>query len=357
MSNVNPQSYGIGHRPLVVADYPLFPQAKSAGPSDGVEHDAAALRQNGETGQSAAKEMSFAGAHRELAHCRQCLADNKRDIDRHVSLLARNRDRAGENLRAAGVADNSQDPAQHLRQPRSAPDFEFNQEWQLSHKAAADKFNEILAADEKTFKSYGELWQDAVNGIGTIEDQYLGVYENVVERYTAFYSDFSDFMSGLTAFLNVTTDDKGNQTMQFKPEVIAEINKLINDYANGSKGVLFPASGTATKAEADKWAKELGLDPACVQPSGVGYVVRVDLSPLLSIRDNLNDSAIKPMTTFEYQSWRSGFDAQSGKLQTTLQTLTTKYGNANGMFDTMVKVLSSSITSGSETLKQILASM
>ncbi|TKI05073.1 IpaD/SipD/SspD family type III secretion system needle tip protein [Martelella alba] len=329
---------------------------------------------------------SYAGAHREWARCRECLADDKRALDSHLSALARRVDKATRSLEAvvnASASDNADTMAPAFR---STQDFGFNQEWQLSYQAATDNLRSALAgdalaagaeqrlsrnaetgdardssaaavADDPAFKSYAELWQDAVDAIGAIKEDYLEVYETVVERYTAFYSDFSDFMSGLTAYLDVSTDDKGNQTMQFRPEVLDEIDKLLATYGNGEQGVLFPATGSATREDAEKWAAELGLDPACVQASGDGYVVRIDLSPLQTIRDNMSDSALAPMSTFQYQSWRSGFDAQSGKFQTTLQLLTTKYGNANGMFDTMVKVLSSSITSGAETLKQILASI
>ncbi len=320
----------------------------------------------------------------DLDHCRDTLARNQSNADRFVRTQGSRVDSFKQVL--AGMPGNviGGDPSGHRPAARSMAPVEFDKGWQVQHKTASDKLSGVVAAaadlfaadipatpargmdditglrlagEGKEFKSYRELWQDAVDGIGVIKAGYLEVYETVVERYTAFYSDFSDFMSGLTAYLDVTTDDKGNQTMEFKTEALNKINALINSYSSGSKGILFPASGTTTKAEAEKWAAELGLPAHCVTSVVGGFVVKMDISPLTTIRDNLRDIALKPMTTFQYQSWRSGFDAQSGKFQTTLQTLTTKYGNANGMFDTLVKVLSSSITSGAETLKQILASI
>jgi len=317
----------------------------------------------------------------DLDNCRDTLAANKKALGRYVTAQDSQVKSSQKHLSdMAGTGDGDENPTRSPHAHSLAP-VTFDKGWQVYQKSGTDKLNGIaaleesmadslsplargvddasaprLGLDDKTPKSYREIWQEAVEGIGSIKEGYLEVYETVVERYTTFYSSFSDFMSGLSGYITVKTDDKGNQTMEFKPEVMNKLNELINTYS-GDKGVLFPASGTTTKAEADKWAAELGLPANCVQLSGSGYVVKLDISPLTTIRDNLNDTALKPMNTFQYQSWRSGFDAQSGKFQTTLQTLTTKYGNANGMFDTMVKVLSSIITSGSETLKQILASI
>ncbi|QWA10501.1 IpaD/SipD/SspD family type III secretion system needle tip protein [Sodalis ligni] len=316
----------------------------------------------------------------DLENCRETLSRNDKNIKDNTAKLESQFQASKQRLDNAidgGLRGETPDQEQNVSSLASA---QTDPGWQVDFKSAMDKLNGVKALeqgavgsdifakslddgasavfaglDEERFKSYRELWQDAVDGIGIVKAGYLDVYETVVERYTAFYSAFSDFMSGLTALITFKTDDKGTQTMEFKPEALKKIEALINSYS-GDKAVLFPASGTVSETEAKKWASELGLPAGCVKSSGSGFVVTIDLSPLITIRDNLKEMS-GSMTTFQYQSWKSGFDAQSSKFQTTLQTLTTKYGNANGMFDTANKILSSTITSGAEALKQILASM
>ncbi|HBW2601677.1 TPA: IpaD/SipD/SspD family type III secretion system needle tip protein, partial [Salmonella enterica subsp. enterica] len=60
------------------------------------------------------------------------------------------------------------------------------------------------------------------------------------------------------------------------------------------------------------------------------------------------------MDNAKYQAWQSGFKAQEENLKTTLQTLTQKYSNANSLYDNLVKVLSSTISSSLETAKSFL---
>ncbi|WP_413735579.1 IpaD/SipD/SspD family type III secretion system needle tip protein [Sodalis sp. RH21] len=332
--------------------------------------------------QPAANHLMLADAKAEWDHCRMALDRACRQVAAHTrDAIGQVTDR--QQALAAAPAPAGQAPLETTGSAggRPARAFAFDGELAVIRHAANAKLNGAIesgahlpappdlsgfispraaglaAGDAATsFVSNAELWQQVVDSIGLIETQYLKVYETVVERYTNLFRDFSDFMSGLTRHLKVTTDDKGNQTMQFDRAVLDEIQKLIDRYSVGAAGILFPESGGVTKAQAEEWAKELGIDAKCVQPYNGGYVVRMDLSPLEAIKKDLTDSGVKPMNTFQYQSWRSGFDAQADKFKTTLQTLTTKYGNANAMFDTLVKVLSSSITSGADALKQIIAS-
>ncbi|EBS4098559.1 type III secretion system needle tip protein SipD, partial [Salmonella enterica subsp. enterica serovar Bareilly] len=105
---------------------------------------------------------------------------------------------------------------------------------------------------------------------------------------------------------------------------------------------------------------ELNLPEACLKPAGAGYVVLVDLAPVQKMVDDLNglgtpgsDSKLE-MDNAKYQAWQSGFKAQEENMKTTLQTLTQKYSNANSLYDNLVKVLSSTISSCMEAAKSFL---
>ena len=66
-----------------------------------------------------------------------------------------------------------------------------------------------------------------------------------------------------------------------------------------------------------------------------------------------DDSKLE-MDNAKYQAWQSGFKAQEENMKTTLQTLTQKYSNANSLYDNLVKVLSSTISSCMEAAKSFL---
>ncbi|EKL3025453.1 SPI-1 type III secretion system needle tip complex protein SipD, partial [Salmonella enterica] len=176
-----------------------------------------------------------------------------------------------------------------------------------------------------------------------------------------FYQAFSDILSKMGGWLSPGKD--GNTIKLNVDSLKSEISSLINKYTQINKNtILFPSqtgSGvtTATKAEAEQWIKELNLPDSCLKASGSGYVVLVDTGPLSKMVSDLNGigsgSALE-LDNAKYQAWQSGFKAQEENLKTTLQTLTQKYSNANSLYDNLVKVLSSTISSSLETAKSFL---
>ncbi|EDI8503370.1 SPI-1 type III secretion system needle tip complex protein SipD [Salmonella enterica subsp. enterica serovar Bareilly] len=222
-------------------------------------------------------------------------------------------------------------------------------------------FSASPMAQPRTTISDAEIWDMVSQNISAIGDSYLGVYENVVAVYTDFYQAFSDILSKMGGWLSPGKD--GNTIKLNVDSLKSEISGLINKYTQINKNtILFPSqtgSGvtTATKEEAEQWIRELNLPASCLKASGSGYVVLVDTGPLSKMVSDLNGigsgSALE-MDNAKYQAWQSGFKAQEENLKTTLQTLTQKYSNANSLYDNLVKVLSSTISSSLETAKSFL---
>ncbi|EER9981233.1 type III secretion system needle tip protein SctA [Escherichia coli] len=212
--------------------------------------------------------------------------------------------------------------------------------------------------------SDAELWEMVTDKISATGEHYLGVYENVVAVYTRFYQDYSNILSALGGWLLPGKD--GNNMKLDVTSLMQALNQLLQEYGSPSeKTVLFPAQsgGTligATEMEARQWLEELNLPEACLKPVGTGYVVLVDLTPVQKMVDDLNglgrpgDDLKLEMDNAKYQAWQSGFKAQEENMKTTLQTLTQKYSNANSLYDNLVKVLSSTISSCMEAAKSFL---
>lgn len=220
---------------------------------------------------------------------------------------------------------------------------------------------QVMADPKKTVEDK-VLWEKIAKAIGQIGEEYLGVYENVVSNYTDFYTAYSNILSQLGSWITPGAD--GNKVKLNVGALQTALEKLKTDYSLPNKGaVLFPTqseSGGTTGTDIDtakQWAKELGLPDTCVKQSQDGkYVVVVDLTPVDNmIRDvKALGSGVVELDNAKFQAWQSGFKAQEENLKNTLQTLTQKYSNANSLYDNLVKVLSSTISSCLETAKSFL---
>lgn len=212
--------------------------------------------------------------------------------------------------------------------------------------------------------SDAEIWDLISNNITKIGDNYLGVYENVVAIYTEFYQKFSDVLSKMGGWLLPGKD--GNTVKLDVTSLNAALETMINKYNQpGKDTILFPAQTDnnikgVSRAEAEQWLKDLNLPDSCLKQVGSSFVVIVDLTPLNTMRSDLNtlgaagsDGQLE-LDNAKYQAWQSGFKAQEENLKTTLQTLTQKYSNANSLYDNLVKILSSTISSTLETAKSFL---
>ncbi|EGW7510820.1 SPI-1 type III secretion system needle tip complex protein SipD [Salmonella enterica] len=221
-------------------------------------------------------------------------------------------------------------------------------------------FSTAPMVQPRTTISDAEIWDMVSQNISAIGDNYLGVYENVVAVYTDFYQAFSDILSKMGGWLLPGKD--GNTVKLDVTSLKNGLNNLINKYNQINKNtILFPAqSGGATEAEARQWLSELNLPDSCLKSTGSGYVVTVDLTPLRKMVQDIDglgkpgDDSKLEMDNAKYQAWQAGSKAQEEKLKTTLQTLTQKYSNANSLYDNLVKVLSSTISSSLETAKSFL---
>lgn len=218
--------------------------------------------------------------------------------------------------------------------------------------------------------SDAELWEKISKSIGDINDSYLKMYESTVAGYTYFYQKFSEkVLSQMGSWVQPGKD--GNSVKLSAKNILDTLKDIVNacEGGNGSSldpsyVLLPPQSGGSTvdkvmsQDEAKMWAAELGLPLSCVKNINGGYVVLPDLTPvktmITELQDMGGDKGILELDNAKYQAWQAGFKSQEENLKTTLQTLTQKYSNANSLYDNLVKVLSSTISSCLETAKSFL---
>lgn len=243
-------------------------------------------------------------------------------------------------------------------------------------QAIQDGFNSSLQSggellsntfSSKAIISDAELWDSISNVIGKIGAEYLGVYEGAVSAYTEFYKKFSDILAKLGGWINPGAD--GNTVKLDVTKLKNELNTLISAYSKNppdKSTILVPLQeGTGPvqgipQEQAEQWIKELGLPITCRFRLSSGlYVVVPDPGPLRIMVTQIDalgkpTNSILELDNAKYQAWQAGFKAQEENLKTTLQTLTQKYSNSNSLYDNLVKVLSSTISSCLETAKSFL---
>lgn len=213
-----------------------------------------------------------------------------------------------------------------------------------------------------------ELWEKISDSIGNINNSYLKMYESVVEGYTYFYQKFSEkILAKMGSWVQPGKD--GNSVKLSASDILNTLWGIVNacDAGDEPSYVLLPSQSGGSPVEtfsskevAEMWATELGLPSSCVKQKNGGYIVLPDLTPLRTMIQELvgmggySGNGILELDNAKYQAWQAGFKSQEENLKTTLQTLTQKYSNANSLYDNLVKVLSSTISSCLETAKSFL---
>jgi len=197
--------------------------------------------------------------------------------------------------------------------------------------------------------SSAQICQNVTDAIADMNTNYLEVFQDAVELYASFFSDFSDLMGELYTFISANDDRTVLDVRGFANALDQFLAKYPVNPPNENT-TLF----SGTKEECEAWAQQFGLDASksVVQVNG-RYVVVIDTSSVQNIRNSLNnlDSPSQEFNVAQWQAWHANVDMQKESVNSNMQTLTQKYANASSTFDNLVKVLSSTISSLLDTDK------
>lgn len=199
--------------------------------------------------------------------------------------------------------------------------------------------------------------------IGNVKENYYDIFEGALSKYVQFYKEFSDITSEMSNFIH-SVNDEGQLKYDFnklyklltnlqKKYTPKDVNKPLD------KQLLYPKTiediKEVTITQVEKWAKDMGLPASSIKGDDHnGYYISIDTHPLDNMIKNLihNDKNDYQLYNTEYQAWLTSFNAQEDQIKTTVQSLTGRFGNANAVYDNMVKVLSSTISSLAEMYKR-----
>nr|WP_241391673.1 IpaD/SipD/SspD family type III secretion system needle tip protein [Yersinia frederiksenii]ULG19777.1 hypothetical protein 49p1_00059 [Yersinia frederiksenii] len=186
-----------------------------------------------------------------------------------------------------------------------------------------------------------------------VNDEYLSIFETAVEKQAQYWRTFTTVQSQLGKF----TEASGSNIKLHVQDFMAAIEQAGLLAQENDDNVIM--SGFDSIEKAKEWAAALGLPDTCVaQRRGEGsYVILTDMEPVRQIYYDLQDLTSKESITMnpaKYQAWLTGFNAQADNVKTTCQTVTTKYSSANSLYDTIIKLLTSTITTMTESAKEYL---
>lgn len=217
---------------------------------------------------------------------------------------------------------------------------------------------EIAEAFDSGISSSDDFFEKLLELIELIKNGYLAGYEHIIAAYSEFFSDFNELITAnMKDWIQGAND--GKEVKLDTAALKVALGGLIQKYSHPNlESVLFPAPGMdgASKEEAEKWLKALGLPASCLKQNADGtYSVVMDLEPL-----RLMLASVQPGTgwvtwdTAKFQAWQTGFNAQEERMKNMLQTFTQKYSNANSYHDNFNKTLSSHLSQYADMLKAML---
>ncbi|SFN54523.1 type III secretion system translocon protein, IpaD/SipD family [Pseudomonas sp. NFACC24-1] len=219
---------------------------------------------------------------------------------------------------------------------------------------------EIAEALDATINSSNDFFEKLLELIDLIKNGYLAGYEHIISAYSDFFSDFN---TEITAMMKdwVEGVNDGKEVELSAGPLREALEKLIAKYSlPNPAAMLFPAPPDtgASKEEAEKWLKALGLPDSCLQqnpkPNGPWCVV-IDLGPLNVMHNGLKDYGDKvKLDTAAFNAWQTGFNAQEELLKNRLQSFTQKYSNANAYHDNFNKTLSAHLNQFGDMLRAML---
>lgn len=216
---------------------------------------------------------------------------------------------------------------------------------------------EIAEAYDAVFSAPNDFFDKLLELIDLIKNGYLAGYEHIIAAYSDFFKDFNtEITAKMKEWIEGAND--GKEIKLNAGQIRLALQALISKYSHPNPAsVLFPAPGMegASKEEAEKWLKALGLPASCLKENADGtFCVVIDLGPLTTMVDNLPPGTWVTWDTAKFQSWQTGFNAQEERMKNMLQSFTQKYSNANSYHDNFNKTLSSHLNQFADMLKAML---
>ncbi|WP_336192512.1 IpaD/SipD/SspD family type III secretion system needle tip protein [Hafnia paralvei] len=196
-------------------------------------------------------------------------------------------------------------------------------------------------------ESYADFWNKIAEDLGSINTSYVEFYSNLMESYTEVFQQYAHVQSAESQCVKEGSD--GNH-IKFDPSSLNNQYEDFESFLDKTDASLGSVPNWATMPESQQAEMKSTLAPAfTVDDNGK---ISIDRSAYTNARTNFPPAG--DISTAQYNAWLTTFNTAGSTFQSNMQSFAQRYSQANTTFDNLNKVLSSAITSLSDSLKTFL---
>ena len=212
--------------------------------------------------------------------------------------------------------------------------------------ASANAVDELGNASRSS--SNQDFFEEIFALLDRLDKEWLSRFGDILSNYVGFFNKLTDAMSLLSKAI-VDHDEKGNLKVNFDALRNA-LEDLISVVENG------PGLGGdfKTRAEAEEFLKDLGLEGLVVKPKfGGGFELAVDPKMIRDLSTLFEKKGEQPMNPAAHAAIISAKDSLMERFNHINRVLPDKYQRQLQVWDTLVKALSGTIDSMAEANRLI----
>lgn len=205
---------------------------------------------------------------------------------------------------------------------------------------------EVKTQDISSGFDYLDSLPGLVEGMRT---NVIDNYVNAMQGYQACIADLAGLRATLTnAISNVDNDP--NWINIDGDKIRAAINNILGKYDPDGALYVCKQTGDAGRAEAERWAREFGLDPDASVRHGAEpgtFQVCIDLSSLRNMYDSVVSGKVN---AYQEKSMMDSIDMNMQNMTYKVQVLGEKYGQMYSSFNSLNQMVTNSTAERSKRL-------
>lgn len=211
--------------------------------------------------------------------------------------------------------------------------------------------DEIESAEQRAGGSHSDFFKEIADLIGRLDSEWISKYSSLLAGYVGFYKELTDILADLKANLG-TPDKDGNVNVNFTA-LRARLDKLKADWKNKGFGEVF-----GTEAAAKQFLAELGIEGLTVvgvKPGG-GWQISIDTG-LIDSLTHVFPSDVGPISASALNEMMAQKEVMMERFNFINRALPEKYQRQLQMWDSLVKILSSTITAVTDADQAFIRAM
>lgn len=211
--------------------------------------------------------------------------------------------------------------------------------------------DEIEGAEQRAGGSHSDFFKEIADLIGRLDSEWISKYSDLLAGYVGFYKELTDILADLKDNLG-KPDKDGNVHVDFTA-LRAKLDGLKDKWKNKGFGEVF-----GTEAAAKRFLAELGIDGLSVvevMPGG-GWQISIDTGLIDSLTHVFNQK-VGPISASALNELMAQKEVMMERFNFINRALPEKYQRQLQMWDSLVKILSSTIDAVTEADRAFIQAM